>query len=328
MRDALSILDMCLGYGQDVTEELVRNVLGTSDRAFLFRFAEALQLEDASVLMGMIDELMRGGREPIVFAKDVSQHLRALLMAKCCPDDLAGLLDLTAEDAAEYAGQAEGFTQTRLMRMLELFMSVETDPALGVVPAAGAGKRRAQGVPAHRRDRHRRAERPHRRAGKAAGRPAGADRQRRAGSRRSASGEARAPANAPKKQETPRQAVLTPTGRSADETWKEALSALKRSDGGIFSMLSMGRFAGSDGTTYRWESPMGMDFYATALNKEDKRKTIADALTQAAGVESRFEAATPDAAREPESDRSEASLLGALAETFHQENVMVQEEAK
>lgn len=43
MRDALSILDMCLGYSNQVTEDLVRNVLGTSDRSFLFRFADALE---------------------------------------------------------------------------------------------------------------------------------------------------------------------------------------------------------------------------------------------------------------------------------------------
>ena len=127
MRDALSILDMCLGYSNQVTEDLVRNVLGTSDRSFLFRFADALEKEDASAVMRMIDELMRAGREPMVFAKDVSQHLRALLIAKCSPDDLSALLDLTQEDAQEYAQQAEKFTTTRLMHMLELFMRVETD---------------------------------------------------------------------------------------------------------------------------------------------------------------------------------------------------------
>ena len=127
MRDALSILDMCLGYSNQVTEDLVRNVLGTSDRSFLFRFADALEKEDASAVMRMIDELMRAGREPMVFAKDVSQHLRALLIAKCSPDDLSALLDLTQEDAQEYAQQAEKFTTTRLMNMLELFMRVETD---------------------------------------------------------------------------------------------------------------------------------------------------------------------------------------------------------
>jgi len=69
---------------------------------------------------------MRSGREPVVFSKDVSQHLRSLLLAKCCTEDLTSLLDITEEDALEYRGQADGIAETRLMKMLELFMSVET----------------------------------------------------------------------------------------------------------------------------------------------------------------------------------------------------------
>ena len=42
MRDALSILDMCLGYSDKVDESLVRNILGTSDAAFLFEFCSAM----------------------------------------------------------------------------------------------------------------------------------------------------------------------------------------------------------------------------------------------------------------------------------------------
>ena len=102
MRDALSILDMCLGYRNDVDEELVRSVLGTSDKSFLFRFVDALDMEDAATVLGMIDELMRKGREPMVFAKDVSQHLRALLMAKACPDELPALLEAAGEDRLVY----------------------------------------------------------------------------------------------------------------------------------------------------------------------------------------------------------------------------------
>lgn len=127
MRDAISTLDMCLGYQSHVDEELVHRVLGTSDKSFLFRFAECLQNEDAAALMAMIDELMRSGREPVVFAKDVSQHLRALLIARCCREELTSLLDITDEDAAEYMGQSDGFTEARLMKMMELFMSVETE---------------------------------------------------------------------------------------------------------------------------------------------------------------------------------------------------------
>ena len=55
MRDALSILDMCLGYGDNITEEMVRNILGTCDQGFLFRFAQALAEENTGELFRMID---------------------------------------------------------------------------------------------------------------------------------------------------------------------------------------------------------------------------------------------------------------------------------
>lgn len=327
MRDALSILDMCLGYQSDVTEELVRNVLGTSDRGFLFRFADALQSEDASTLMAMIDELMRGGREPIVFAKDVSQHLRALLMAKCCPDDLASLLDLTAEDAEEYIGQAEGFTETRLMKMMELFMTVETElrwsssPRIALENAAlKACLRTAETDAAALNDRIAELEKQVQtlteklKNGVVAAAPAKADRP--------------AAKPAPKKAEPPKQKVLTPTGRSADEAWKEAMISLKKSAAGIYGMLAMGRFAGASGDTYRWEAPMGMDFYAMALNKDDKKSVIAAAVTEAAGIESHFEAVVPGQAEEQSEDQSEEALLGSLGETFGKENLMIQEDVK
>ena len=48
-------------------------------------------------------------------------------MAKCCADDLPALLDLTEEAAKEYRDQAEGFTQGRLLKMIDLFMAVETE---------------------------------------------------------------------------------------------------------------------------------------------------------------------------------------------------------
>ena len=87
MRDALSLMDMCLSYGGgSVDDALVREVLGASDRSFLFRFADALVRGDAASVLRDVDELMRGGREPQVFARDLTGHLRALLLAQTCGD--------------------------------------------------------------------------------------------------------------------------------------------------------------------------------------------------------------------------------------------------
>ena len=327
MRDALSILDMCLGYSNQVTEDLVRNVLGTSDRSFLFRFADALEKEDASAVMRMIDELMRAGREPMVFAKDVSQHLRALLIAKCSPDDLSALLDLTQEDAQEYAQQAEKFTTTRLMNMLELFMRVETDLRWASSPrivlenaALKSCLRTSEADTAALNDRISELEKqltalqeklqsgafaPAQPAKKAA-KPASEPKQ-----------EAHKPA-AP--------AVMPPTGKTDADAWKEAMNILKRSDPGTFAMLTMGKYAGCDGDTYRWQAPMGQELYVGLMNQEKKRTAIASALTQASGMQCRFEAI--GAVKEKKADQSDESFLAALETTFGKANTMVQEDVK
>lgn len=327
MRDALSILDMCLGYSNQVTEDLVRNVLGTSDRSFLFRFADALEKEDASAVMRMIDELMRAGREPMVFAKDVSQHLRALLIAKCSPDDLSALLDLTQEDAQEYAQQAEKFTTTRLMNMLELFMRVETDLRWASSPrivlenaALKSCLRTSEADTAALNDRISELEKQltalQEKLQSGAFTPAQPAKK------------AAKPASEPK-QEAPKPAapvVMTPTGKTDADAWKEAMNILKRSDPGTFAMLTMGKYAGCDGDTYRWQAPMGQELYVGLMNQEKKRTAIASALTQASGMQCRFEAI--GAVKEKKADQSDESFLAALETTFGKANTMVQEDVK
>ena len=325
MRDALSILDMCLGYRNDVDEDLVRSVLGTSDKGFLFRFVDALDMEDASTVLGMIDELMRKGREPMVFAKDVSQHLRALLMAKACPEDLPALLDITHEDAEEYIYQSENMTVTRLMKMLEFFMATETELRWASSPrivlentALKCCLRTVEADTAALNDRIAQLEKQiadlmeKLKNGVVAAAPV-----------RKEKAEVKPAA---KKEEPPKPKVLTPTGRSTEETWKEALNTLKKIDPATHSFLTQGRLIGCDGTLYRWEAAAGMDFFANALNKEDKRKAVCNALTEAAGVESKFEAVTAGAKKQD--DISDEAYVTGLENTFGKANVLVQEESK
>ena len=132
MRDAWSIMDMCLSYAQEedggLTEALVLRVLGAADKSFLFAFADRLIDSDAAGALALIDEMMRKGREVQVFVRDVSAHLRALMLADICGEEqLSGLLEVTREDAAEYVAQAKRTSHTRLMRMLDLFLASETD---------------------------------------------------------------------------------------------------------------------------------------------------------------------------------------------------------
>ena len=329
MRDALSILDMCLGYQSSVDEALVHRVLGTSDRSFLFRFAECLQNEDAASLMAMIDELMRSGREPVVFAKDVSQHLRALMLARCCGDELPSLLEITQEDAESYVGQAEGFTETRLMRMMELFMSVETElryassPRIALETAAlKACLRTGEVDAAALKDRIGELEKQVRELTEKLQSGAYATA---APAPRAAAPRERAPE---KKQPAPQEGpkVLTPTGRSPEDCWKTAMDTLKRTATSVYGMLVMGSYQGFSDNTFRWCTRPGQPIYATVVGSVKNRETIAAALTEAAGVESRFEIVQPEQKKDAGEQQNEEGFLNMMKETFGGENVSVQEE--
>ncbi len=128
MRDAESLLDMCLAYsGGTVTAALVRDVLGATDRAGLFAFASALSAGDAAEALRQIDRQMREGRDAQVFAREAAGHMRALMLAQLMPGELAGLLDLAQEDAARYTEQAHGVAQEKLARIMELFTRAEAE---------------------------------------------------------------------------------------------------------------------------------------------------------------------------------------------------------
>ena len=126
MRDALSILDMCMGGDDTITEEHVRAALGTADRAFLFSFAHALASRDGAEALRLIEELMRGGRDVQVFLKDLSAHLRLLMASQLCGAEEM-LPGVSAENARRYAAQAADFSQERLLRVLNLCMRAEAD---------------------------------------------------------------------------------------------------------------------------------------------------------------------------------------------------------
>ena len=120
MRDALSILDMCMSGGGDITEERVRAALGSADRSFLFRFTDALAAYDGAQALKNCGELMRSGRDVGVFLKDLGNHLRSLTAVRLCGAD-------AVTGGERYMKQAGAFSVPRLLRLEEAFLKAQSD---------------------------------------------------------------------------------------------------------------------------------------------------------------------------------------------------------
>ena len=335
MRDAWSIMDMCLGYAQEdgkgLTEALVLQVLGAADKRFLFEFADMLIGADAPGALSMIDQMMRAGREVQVFVRDVSGHLRNLMLADVCGEEHAAqLLEVTKEDAAAYVQQARRTSHTRLMRMLDLFLASETDMKWAAQPrfALEAAALRAcepeeslqlEALVSRVDELERKI-----REGAVAAAPA----------KRSRIAQAE---EQPAQQKSAPALKETPKGPDpqAERVWQEAVRQLKGKPQ-LFGMVKFGRLAMSENGLFTvvFDKAIG-GMYVKMLSMPEKNAQVAEALTAAAGYPCTFRAAIAGTvgeqdktvlAAQAEAKRQADENLNKVFSAFGRENVRVLDE--
>ena len=333
MRDAWSIMYMCLGYAQEdgagLTEALVLRVLGAADRGFLFDFADRLIGADAAGALEMIDGMMRMGREVQVFVRDVSAHLRALMLADVCGEEhAADLLDVTQEDAAAYVAQARRTSHTRLMRMLDLFLASETDmkwasqPRFALETAAIRAcepeeSLQLEALVARVDELERKLH-----EGVVVAQQAAAPASKNAAPAAQAAAAAPVPAK-----ETPKGPAP-----DAERIWQEAVKKLKQKPQ-LFGMVRFGRLASAENGVFTvvYEKATG-GAYVKMLSMDDKNAQVAQALSEAAGYPCVFRAAIEGTVAESDkavlaaqeaAKKQAQENLNRVFDAFGRENVRV-----
>ena len=330
MRDALSILDMCLGYSATIDETLVRNILGTSDSTFLFEYFDALSERDPGKVFSLTDRLMKDGKDPGVFAKDVCRHARSLLIAKTCPDDLARMLDITGEEAADYIQQSETITLSRLMKILDLYMTLETEMRYSSTPRLAlenAGVKSClkiddtdgQALTDRMSELEKKIE-------ELSLRMEGFVPEK---TEKSKTAELSGLNQSKYKKEHQSSITKQHDSVSSDPAiWNKLLSMIRSKDIQAWSFLSLGSIVSSIDNHYRWQTGQkeGEKQYIIALNKPERNKTICDCLKEITGAECRFTAVEKNST---ETDgESEDAYLKKIIETFGREPVKVVDHIK
>ena len=328
MRDALSILDMCLGYSSQVDEQLVRSILGTSDAGFLFEFCAAIAERDAGKVFSMIDRLMRDGKDPAVFAKDVCRHVRTLLIAQTSPEGLARTADITEEEAAEFIRQSGEITLSRLIRILDLFMSLESEmrwcstPRLALENAAvkcclKTDEADQQALSDRISELEKRIDELSERIRNAT-----------ATISETAKKAPRAQKQTGPETDGKKEHITgTKPAVSGDDqnVWNEFMVRIRKEDITAWSFLSQGRLVSGAGRKYRWQAAQkeGETQYISALNKSDRNKAICGILNEITGDECTFTAESHETARID--DAGDEAYLASIYETFGREPVDIVE---
>src|SRR5688572_10467322 len=118
MRDALSVLDQCLSFGEGaVTAQRVREVLGLVGDDL---YSEVLQLvveRRPAAVFALVDRLMDAGVDLAEFMGGAAELLRAMLMLKVGAE-LEGLTQATRESLERYRDRLEPGDLLRMLRLL------------------------------------------------------------------------------------------------------------------------------------------------------------------------------------------------------------------
>ena len=286
MRDAWSLLDMCLGSGEKLTERLVRQSLGAADSDFLFDFAAALSDADGTRALNMIDELMRQGRDVQVFLRDFGAHARQLAAFKLGAK-AAG--EMTGANARRYEEQAREISLPRLLRMLEMAMQAEADTRYASSPRAVlelfalracrvADGADIESLSAQVEDLTHRLDQLQKNGVAVRQTPAPAPKA----DTPAPKPDAPAPAPAPESE--------APGGRRPADVWNAALKRLAKEAVAAYALISQGRFGGYADGVYRLvfarDAAMSRDF----VNSPDRKTLMERLLAEEGGAPVQFEA--------------------------------------
>lgn len=325
MRDALSILDMCLGYSNDVDETLVRKILGTSDSSFLFEYCDAMAEKNAGKVFLLIDQLVREGKDPAVFAKDVCRHIRALLIAKTSPDDLASVMDITKEEAADYTRQSEKMTLTRMMKILDLYMGLEAEMRYASTPRMALENAGVKSClkfdDADGQALQDRITELENKIDELAGKIR--DGSIRVSGTVNTGNSEKKPLNT--ETEIPKPVAVQKKGSPADTAvWQEFLAKVQKKDISAWSFLSQGNLISAENHQFRWQAGRkeGEQQFITALNKPERNRILCECLAEITGQECSFTAVErgKDCVQ---GDSGDDSYLETIYETFGKEHVNV-----
>lgn len=120
LRDALSILDQCIGAGQEISRETVESVAGVAGNAYLAALADAVYEKNVSAALEIIDQLYCGSKDMTRFCEEAAAYFRNLMIVKTMrhPEKI---VVAAASDLEKMKEQATKLQITVLLYALDIF---------------------------------------------------------------------------------------------------------------------------------------------------------------------------------------------------------------
>lgn len=82
LRDAISLLDRCIGISSDVTADVVRSAAGLAAQGHIFELARCIINKNPRKALELIDQLYKDSKDMASLCEELQGHFRALMLIK------------------------------------------------------------------------------------------------------------------------------------------------------------------------------------------------------------------------------------------------------
>ncbi len=120
LRNALSLLDQCLGRDSHVTLEVVDRTAGVAARSYLSSLAQAVKDRDASAALELIDSLHQESKDMGRLTEELAEYFRDLMLIKTMRD-ASRLVTVSAEEWEVMTRQALSMPLPTILHGLDTF---------------------------------------------------------------------------------------------------------------------------------------------------------------------------------------------------------------
>ena len=131
MRDALSLLDQCIGHDRHITSDIVCRVAGMTGKTHLFSLAKAVADKNSADALSLISELHANSCDMERLSSDMTNHFRNLMIVKTVRDSGSFLVS-TKDELQQYKEQSEGFTLETILYCINLLQECTANIKRGV----------------------------------------------------------------------------------------------------------------------------------------------------------------------------------------------------
>lgn len=120
MRDALSILDRCIGLSDNIGADIVREATGLAGRDYLFTLADSVQTENVPLAINTINALHKESKSISRLCEELTEHFRALMLLKTMRKNADELIIMSADEMERARLQADKFSLSAIVRCIDV----------------------------------------------------------------------------------------------------------------------------------------------------------------------------------------------------------------